>query len=155
MNWSGSNWPWSSPLYLLFNLEKRIYLRMSVTNSGFAKRGIADCRQDFVTCWEPSKNERKSTSGTSPITVRVTKTVLEGGVEEILVSSLTDMETVTREEMVKLYSMRWGGGRRNQEPQAKDETRTLRFQKAGRNISGIPRPYLCNEPGGSDRVGRR
>lgn len=108
-------------VFKLFENKRAFCIRMSVTNSGFAKRGIADSRQDFLTCWEPSKNERESTPGASPITVRVTKTVLEGGVEEILVSSLTDMETVSREEMVKLYSMRWGveEGIKNLKPKMK------------------------------------
>jgi len=98
-------------------------IRMPVSGSGFAKRSMADPRKDFITCWEPSKSERETSPGASPITVRVTKTVLKSGVEELLVSSLTDMEAVSPEDMVKLYSMRWGveEGIKNLKPKMKIE----------------------------------
>lgn len=104
--------------------HKRAFcIRMSVSGSGFAKRAMADSREDYVACWEPSKKERENTPGAAPITVRVTKTVLESGVEELLVSSLTDMEAVSLEDMVKLYSMRWGveEGIKNLKPKMKLE----------------------------------
>lgn len=83
-------------------------IRMSVSCSDFAERSMADPRQDFIICWEPSKSEWETSPGASPITDRVTKTILKSGVEELLVSSMTDMVAVNLEDMVKLYSMRWG-----------------------------------------------
>jgi hypothetical protein len=96
---------------------------MSVGCCGFAKRVMADSRADFIALWEPSKKERENTPGATPITVRVTKTVLDSGMEELLVSSLTDMDEVSTEEMVKLYFMRWGieEGIKNLKPKMKIE----------------------------------
>lgn len=103
--------------------KRAFCIRMSVNGSGFAKRVMADSRQDFVACWNPSSKEKENTRNAAPVTVRVTKTVLESGEEELLVSSLTDMEAVSGEEMVKLYSMRWGveEGIKNLKPKMKLE----------------------------------
>src|SRR5690606_35007896 len=80
--------------------QRAFCIRMSVNGSGFAKSVMADSRQDFVTCWDPSKKEKENFRNAAPDIVRVTKAVLESGEEELLVSSLTDMEAVSGEEMV-------------------------------------------------------
>lgn len=107
----------------LLSDRRAFCIRMPVAGCGFAKRVMADSREDFVACWEPSRKERENTPGATPITVRVTKTVLESGVEELLVSSLTDMDEISTEDMVKLYSMRWGveEGIKNLKPKMKLE----------------------------------
>jgi len=107
----------------LLSQQRAFCIRMSVGGCGFAKRVMADSRADFIALWEPSKKERENTPGAKPITVRVTKTVLESGIEELLVSSLTDMDEISTEEMVKLYFMRWGieEGIKNLKPKMKIE----------------------------------
>lgn len=110
-------------VYKLLSDKRAFCIRMPVSGSGFAKRAMADSREDYITCWEPSVTERQNTPGATPITVRITKTLLKGGVEELLVSSLTDMDEVNTEDMVQLYSMRWGveEGIKNLKPKMKLE----------------------------------
>lgn len=59
--------------------------------------------------------------------------------EEILVSSLADLETVSWEESVILNPMRWGV-EEDQEPQTKDETRNFGSRKLG----GIYQEFHAN-----------
>jgi hypothetical protein len=40
---------------------------------------MADNRQDYVTCWNPSKKEEENTHNAGPVSFRITKIELESG----------------------------------------------------------------------------
>tara|TARA_R110000868_G_scaffold174667_2_gene411467 strand:- start:3972 stop:4406 length:435 start_codon:yes stop_codon:yes gene_type:complete len=71
--------------------ERGFCLRMSTGMSNFAKEVMADKRMDFITEWVPSKSERGTAKTSDSVRVRVTKSVLETGKTELLVSSLKDL----------------------------------------------------------------
>lgn len=98
-------------------------IRMSTGISNFAKAVMADSRMDFITEWAPSRSERETAKTSETIRVRVTKAVLDSGETELLVSSLQDMESFKPEDLVELYSMRWGveEGIKNLKPKIKVE----------------------------------
>ena len=98
-------------------------IRMSTGISNFAKAVMADSRMDFITEWVPSRSERETAKTSETIRVRVTKAVLDSGETELLVSSLQDMESFKPEDLVELYSMRWGveEGIKNLKPKIKVE----------------------------------
>ncbi len=86
-------------------------IRMSVKQSNFARRVMADKRTDFVCQWNPSQKEASNTRkhGMDPISmkVRVTKVELSSGETELLVSNLFE-EKITARDLAGLYHKRWG-----------------------------------------------
>jgi len=106
----------------MVNKGRAFCIRMSTKTTNFAKQVMADERMDFITEWVPSKKEQETSRTNAPIQVRVTKTVLNTGVTELLVSNLDTSEFSTV-EMDKLYKMRWGveEGIKNLKPKMKVE----------------------------------
>ena len=103
--------------------ERRAFcIRMSIGTTNFAKQVMADPRMDFITEWTPSKREKETSKTKDSLQVRVTKTVLDSGETELLVSNLEE-STFSTEEMGSLYQMRWGveEGIKNLKPKMKVE----------------------------------
>lgn len=102
-------------------------IRLSTKNSNFAKKAIADERDDFVTLWKPStkevENSRKNELSPSPLTVRVTKIPLNTGETELLVTNLYDRSKYSTQDIDELYQLRWGveEGFKNLKPKMKIE----------------------------------
>lgn len=93
------------------NAKRDFCIRISGTNSEFGKRVTKELCNDFLICWEPTRKERKTCLkhglDIEPITVRVSKIKLKSGEIELLVSSLSDMDTYNLADMKELYRMRW------------------------------------------------
>ncbi|MEQ8714715.1 MAG: IS4 family transposase [Cyclobacteriaceae bacterium] len=102
-------------------------VRLSIKNSNFAKKTIADQKDDFVTTWEPSakevENSRKNQLDPSTLTVRVTKVRLNTGETELLVTNLYDHRKYSSQDIDELYQLRWGveEGFKNMKPKMKIE----------------------------------
>lgn len=95
----------------LCTLNRDFCIRIKSSQSFFAKRISLQTQNDFITEWEPSKNEKESCLkyglDTEKIKVRVTKIKLKNGEIEVLVSSLLDINRVCQENMKALYMLRW------------------------------------------------
>lgn len=78
--------------------------------SGFIKDFIKSGQKDVVLEWKPSgksrENCRKNGVSTEPMKVRVVRVELEKEVE-VLVSSLTDVDKFTYNDIKELYNTRW------------------------------------------------
>ena len=87
-------------------------VRIKAAQSNFAKIIQSNPLSDFITDWHPSDSERKTSKDngldTAAIKVRVTKVKLSTGEIEILVSSISLMDTIDKLDMKQLYKMRWG-----------------------------------------------
>lgn len=97
---------------LLQKHRHKYCIRVSTQISNFAKRVMADARQDFITTWTPSEEEelncKKNKVDTKPIQVRVTKVILNTGETELIISDLFNFEQITQEDIGDLYFKRWG-----------------------------------------------
>ena len=96
----------------LINKQMGFCIRITASQSDFAKKVLSDPLSDFITDWVPSESERKTCRQGGldilPISVRVTKIVLNSGEMEVLVSSIFLMEAINEAAMKELYAMRWG-----------------------------------------------
>ena len=105
----------------------KVCVRLSADHSNFAKRVMADERDDFTTSWAPSpkeiENSRKNHLDSKPIEVRVVKIRLNSGETELLVTNLYDLKQYTIQDMKELYNLRWGveEGFKNLKPKMKIE----------------------------------
>ncbi|WP_162555767.1 IS4 family transposase [Reichenbachiella versicolor] len=115
---------------MIKELTKRSFqycIRLGVDNSNFAKRAMEDERSDYVTNWIPSPKEkencRKNGLDSDPILVRVTKIRLSSTEMELLITSLHDQRTYTKDDLKELYHLRWGveEGFKNLKPKMKIE----------------------------------
>jgi hypothetical protein len=79
--------------------------------SAFIKDFLASGKKDMILNWEPSKktieNCRKNGVDETPMQVRVVRIELEHETE-VLVTSLTDQQKYSYQDISKLYNMRWG-----------------------------------------------
>jgi hypothetical protein len=100
-------------------------IRISGTMSNFAKAAMKNPKNDYTTDWSPSEkskeNLRKNGQDCNPMTVRVTKVVLDSGETELLVSSLNETDKVSLNDLADLYHLRWGveEGFKNLKPKMK------------------------------------
>lgn len=94
-------------MYQKFNL----CMRITTSQSLFAKTVMQNDSTDFIAEWIPSDGEKitckKYGLDINPIKVRVTKILLHTGVTELLVSTLFDMNAVSIKDMQELYQLRW------------------------------------------------
>lgn len=95
----------------LVDLKRDFCIRISTSQSDFAKLVLASPLNDFITDWKPSESEKqtckKHGQDCQEVRVRASKVRLKSGEVEILVSSL-DMGTVKLGDMAHLYGLRWG-----------------------------------------------
>ncbi len=119
--------------------QRNFCIRMSTITTRFAKQVMADPRMDFTTDWTPSTPEKRRSKTKDSIKVRVTKTVLDTGETELLVSNL-DESIFNTEDMAILYNMRWGveEGIKNLKPKTKVE------QFGCRKPEGIYQEYYAH-----------
>jgi len=79
-------------------------------SSNFIKGFLESGKTDEVVQWQPSAKTRescrKNNVDTQALTVRIVRIELENEVE-VLVSSLTDMQKYTYQDMKQLYAARW------------------------------------------------
>ena len=95
----------------LISHNKAFCVRLSTSQSLFSKAVLANPLNDFVTQWEPSEAEKRTSTELGdcrPIRVRVSKIRLKTGEIELLVSSLFDMKEIRLSDMAELYGFRWG-----------------------------------------------
>jgi hypothetical protein len=107
--------------------ETTFCIRLPVNVSHFAKKAMLCKENDYITTWEPSKEERRyaRNNGFSqePVKVRVTKIRLRTGEIELLVSNLLDQQKYSLQDLDELYHHRWGveEGFKNLKPKMKIE----------------------------------
>jgi hypothetical protein len=91
--------------------KRHFCIRINGTGSEFGKRVTEELCNDFLICWKPTRKERntclKHGLDLEPIRVRVSKIKLRSGEIELLVSSLSDIDTCSLADMKELYRMRW------------------------------------------------
>lgn len=101
-----------------FNIFKRLIIqkrdfciRVSSSNSTFAKQVMSNPCEDFITEWQPSEREKRTCAehgqDCEPIKVRVSKIKLKTGEIELLISSLKP-KYISLADIDKLYALRWG-----------------------------------------------
>jgi hypothetical protein len=97
------------------------------SSSNFAKRMLQQEENDIVTVWHPSPKEKENCTKNgldcTPIKVRVVKIMLNTGETELLVTSLTNQQKYSTEDINELYHYRWGveEGFKNLKPKMKIE----------------------------------
>ena len=111
----------------LMHQNTEFCLRISNKLSHFGRNAMQNQEDDFITFWEPTRDERyyskKLGLEKAPVKVRVTKVKLKTGETELLVSNLFDQEKYTIQDMAELYHLRWGveEGFKNLKPKMKIE----------------------------------
>jgi hypothetical protein len=101
-----------------FNIFKRLIeqksdfcIRVSSSNSTFAKQVMNNPSEDFITEWQPSLREKRTCAehgqDCEPIKVRVSKIKLTTGEIELLISSL-EPKNISLADINQLYTFRWG-----------------------------------------------
>lgn len=111
----------------LMELQLQFCIRLSVSNSNFAKRVMEQDDDDFIVKWAPSKKEKENCKVNSleysPVQLRCTKIKLISGETELLITSLCDQKKYASEDLKELYSLRWGveEGFKNLKPKMKIE----------------------------------
>ncbi len=111
----------------LINQQRICCVRLSCSNSNFAKHILEQPEDDITTYWHPSpkekENAKKNDLNYDPIKVRVVKIKLENGETELLLTNLYDTDKYTIEDIGELYHLRWGveEGFKNLKPKMKIE----------------------------------
>lgn len=95
----------------MINNKQNFCIRITTSQSLFARTMMAQSENDFITEWNPSAGEirtcKKYEWDIEPIKVRVTKILLPTGETELLVSTLFDTNTINKKDLSELYELRW------------------------------------------------
>lgn len=86
-------------------------IRLKTSFSSFGNKVMENPSSDFITDWEPSQREQRTCLklgiDSDSIKVRISKITLPDGQVEVLVSSLTDMNKFSINDIAELYRLRW------------------------------------------------
>lgn len=96
---------------LLIQQDRKFCVRMSTSNTLFARQMMLLDAKDIIVDWQPSvagiSTCKKHHLSTKPLQVRVTKIILKSGEVELLVSNLIDQNKITISDIKELYNYRW------------------------------------------------
>lgn len=108
-------------------MQQRDFCVRLPSSSNFAKRMLQQKESDIVTVWHPSPKEKENCTKNglecTSIKVRIVKIMLNTGETELLVTSLTNQQKYSIEDINELYHYRWGveEGFKNLKPKMKVE----------------------------------